>query len=75
MWAMKNNKKHTRKHKAEAAGKKALAGQKSKSLQIRYQDAPAAAVEKEIHPRQTPPPLAKGDYVPDDDPSPPLQLN
>ena len=50
--------------------------QTGKEVNIPYSSTPhATPKDKKIHPRNKMPPLPKGEDVPDDQPSPPLELD
>jgi hypothetical protein len=73
---MKDKKKHTDNAPSGCPDANAMPEQPGKTKQVRYKEVPVTPpAEKKIHPRQTPPPLPKGAYVPDENPSPSLGLD
>jgi hypothetical protein len=73
---MKGKKKDTGNASSGCSDENAMPPQPGKTKQVRYRDVPETPpANKKIHPRQTPPPLPKGAYVPDEDPSPSLGLD
>jgi hypothetical protein len=50
--------------------------QSPKKIQIRYRPSPSPRPpDKKIHPRQKIPPVPEGEEVPDENPSPPVELD
>ncbi|MGB8191746.1 MAG: hypothetical protein WCF67_07505 [Chitinophagaceae bacterium] len=49
--------------------------QTAKESKVSYSDKPGKQKEKKIHPRKKMPPVRKGKFIPDEDNSPPIELD
>ncbi len=49
--------------------------QSRKAIHARYRRSPSPRPDKKIHPRQKIPPVPEGEEVPDNTPSPPVELD